>query len=140
MVFADEFKGFFSKYGKVVENEIIRDHATKRSRGFGFIVFDNEEVVDNLLANANMIDMAGTQVSSVQWVTQILDVGRQSFSALKGASVFHSKMCFIHMINIFISRSSCGDHRIQTFVLGSLWTFFCACVIRCHNLWMEILG
>ncbi|XP_052178481.1 uncharacterized protein LOC127792144 [Diospyros lotus] len=58
----DEFKGFFSKYGKVVENEIIRDHATKRSRGFGFIVFDNEEVVDNLLANGNMIDMAGTQV------------------------------------------------------------------------------
>ncbi|KAK6142136.1 hypothetical protein DH2020_007004 [Rehmannia glutinosa] len=34
----DEFKGFFSKYGKVVEHEIIRDHVTKRSRGFGFIV------------------------------------------------------------------------------------------------------
>ncbi|XAR68244.1 hypothetical protein NMG60_11003313 [Bertholletia excelsa] len=58
----DEFKDFFSKHGKVVEHEIIRDHVTKRSRGFGFIVFDNEQVVDDLLANGNMIDMAGTQV------------------------------------------------------------------------------
>ncbi|EPS72088.1 g-strand specific single-stranded telomere-binding protein 1 [Genlisea aurea] len=58
----DEFKSFFSKYGKVVEHEIIRDHLTKRSRGFGFIVFDNEQVVDDLLADGNMIDMAGTQV------------------------------------------------------------------------------
>lgn len=47
----------------MVEHEIIRDHVTKRSRGFGFIVFDNEQVVDNLLADGNMIDMAGTQVS-----------------------------------------------------------------------------
>lgn len=51
-----------------MEHELIRDHATKRSRGFGFIVFDNEKVVDNLLANGNMIDMGGTQVSYVQWV------------------------------------------------------------------------
>ncbi|KAJ1386115.1 RNA-binding domain superfamily [Sesbania bispinosa] len=58
----DELKNFFSKYGKVVEHEIIRDHTTKRSRGFGFIVFDNEKVVDNILADGNMIDMAGTQV------------------------------------------------------------------------------
>ncbi|KAK3017278.1 hypothetical protein RJ639_007390 [Escallonia herrerae] len=58
----DEFKSFFSKYGKVVEHEIIRDHVTKRSRGFGFIVFDNEQVVDTILVNGNMIDMSGTQV------------------------------------------------------------------------------
>ncbi|XP_057430226.1 heterogeneous nuclear ribonucleoprotein 1 [Lotus japonicus] len=58
----DELKGFFSKYGKVVEHEIIRDHTTKRSRGFGFIVFDNEKVVDTILTDGNMIDMAGTQV------------------------------------------------------------------------------
>ncbi|CAA2971953.1 heterogeneous nuclear ribonucleo 1-like [Olea europaea subsp. europaea] len=58
----DEFKNFFSNYGKVVEHEIIRDHVTQRSRGFGFIVFDNEQVVDNLLTDGNMIDMNGTQV------------------------------------------------------------------------------
>lgn len=58
----EEFKDFFSKYGKVVDHEIILDHATKRSRGFGFIVFDNEKVVDDILADGNMIDMNGTRV------------------------------------------------------------------------------
>ncbi|XP_034678775.1 heterogeneous nuclear ribonucleoprotein 1 [Vitis riparia] len=58
----DEFKNFFSKYGKVVEHQIIRDHETNRSRGFGFIIFDSEEVVDEMISKGNMIDMAGTQV------------------------------------------------------------------------------
>uniref|UniRef100_A0A7N0TUG1 RRM domain-containing protein n=1 Tax=Kalanchoe fedtschenkoi TaxID=63787 RepID=A0A7N0TUG1_KALFE len=58
----DDFKSFFSKFGKVVEHEIIRDHETKRSRGFGFIVFDSEQVVDKVMANGNKIDMMGSQV------------------------------------------------------------------------------
>ncbi|KAL7186780.1 hypothetical protein ACSBR2_028496 [Camellia fascicularis] len=58
----DELKNFFSKYGKVVEHQIIRDHETNRSRGFGFVIFDSEEVVDEMVSNGNMIDMAGTQV------------------------------------------------------------------------------
>ncbi|XP_050218918.1 uncharacterized protein LOC126669483 [Mercurialis annua] len=58
----DELENFFSKYGKVVEHQIIRDHETNRSRGFGFVIFDNEDTVDEMLTNGNMIDMAGTQV------------------------------------------------------------------------------
>jgi len=47
----------------VAEYEIIRDHATNRSRGFGFIVFDAEKTVDELLAKkGNMIDLNGSQV------------------------------------------------------------------------------
>lgn len=47
-----------------MEYEIIRDHATKRSRGFGFIIFDAEKTVDELLAKkGNMIDLNGSQVS-----------------------------------------------------------------------------
>ncbi|KAK8941703.1 Ribonucleoprotein [Platanthera guangdongensis] len=59
---SDEFKSFFSKYGKVVEHEIITDHVTKRSRGFGFVIFDSEKVVDELLSKGNMIEIAGSQV------------------------------------------------------------------------------
>ncbi|KAK8962788.1 Heterogeneous nuclear ribonucleoprotein 1 [Platanthera guangdongensis] len=61
-VTSDEFKSFFSKYGKVVEHEIITDHVTKRSRGFGFVIFDSEKVVDELLSKGNMIEIAGSQV------------------------------------------------------------------------------
>ncbi|CAI0378570.1 unnamed protein product [Linum tenue] len=58
----DEFQEFFSKHGTFVEHQIIRDHETNHSRGFGFIIFDSEKVVDELLSKGNMIDMAGTQV------------------------------------------------------------------------------
>jgi len=37
-------------------------------------VFDSEEVVDEILSNGNMIDMAGTQVSLVPWFSRNQDV------------------------------------------------------------------
>lgn len=58
----DDFKDFFAKYGAVVDHQIMRDHQTKHSRGFGFIVLGSEQVVDDLLANGNMIDLAGSKV------------------------------------------------------------------------------
>ncbi|GAV89484.1 LOW QUALITY PROTEIN: RRM_1 domain-containing protein, partial [Cephalotus follicularis] len=61
VVYEDELENLF-KYGKVVEHQIIRDHETNRSRGFRCVIFDNEEVVDEMFTKGNMIDMAGTQV------------------------------------------------------------------------------
>ncbi|KAJ8774941.1 hypothetical protein K2173_019945 [Erythroxylum novogranatense] len=58
----DEFKEFFLQFGEVVEHQIMRDHLTNRSRGFGFITFDSEVVVDDLLAKGNKLELAGTQV------------------------------------------------------------------------------
>lgn len=69
--YLDDFKDFFEKYGAVVEHQIMRDHQTRRSRGFGFVVFESEEVVDDLLANGNMIDLAGSKVSLVHFITQM---------------------------------------------------------------------
>ncbi|KAG6494305.1 hypothetical protein ZIOFF_049329 [Zingiber officinale] len=59
----DQLRNFFSEFGKVQDLEIIRDHTTNRSRGFGFVVFEKEKDVDDLLAKkGNMIDLAGTKV------------------------------------------------------------------------------
>ncbi|PKI79159.1 heterogeneous nuclear ribonucleoprotein 1-like isoform X2 [Punica granatum] len=58
----DEFKEFFTQFGEVKEHQIMRDHATNRSRGFGFITFDSEEAVDDLLSRGNRLELAGTQV------------------------------------------------------------------------------
>ncbi|TKY63206.1 Heterogeneous nuclear ribonucleoprotein 1 [Spatholobus suberectus] len=46
----DEFRDFFTRYGEVKDHQIMRDHSTNRSRGFGFITYDSEEAVDDLLA------------------------------------------------------------------------------------------
>nr|GEX38744.1 heterogeneous nuclear ribonucleoprotein 1 [Tanacetum cinerariifolium] len=61
-IFVEDFKTKKIFYEKVVEHQIVRDHGTNRSRGFGFVVFYSEEVVDELVSNGNMIDMAGNQV------------------------------------------------------------------------------
>ncbi|KAG9158924.1 hypothetical protein Leryth_013308 [Lithospermum erythrorhizon] len=58
----DEFKDFFMKFGEVKEQQIMRDHASGRSRGFGFVTFEHEQAVDDLLANGNRLDFSGTQV------------------------------------------------------------------------------
>ncbi|XP_020264349.1 heterogeneous nuclear ribonucleoprotein 1-like [Asparagus officinalis] len=58
----DEYQSFFSKHGKVLDHAIIRDPSTSQSRDFGFIGFDSIQIVDDLLAKGNMIDMAGSQV------------------------------------------------------------------------------
>ncbi|MCL7030562.1 hypothetical protein MKW94_025648 [Papaver nudicaule] len=56
----DVLKDFFSKYGEVKEHRIIRDHNTNRSRGFGFVTFETEEAVDNILSEGNKIYFSGS--------------------------------------------------------------------------------
>ncbi|KAL1531607.1 heterogeneous nuclear ribonucleoprotein 1-like [Salvia divinorum] len=58
----DEFRDFFSNFGEVKEQQIMRDHSTGRSRGFGFITFESDQSVDDLLAKGNRLDFSGTQV------------------------------------------------------------------------------
>ncbi|KAL5172117.1 Heterogeneous nuclear ribonucleoprotein 1 [Glycine soja] len=58
----DEFRDFFTRYGEVKDHQIMRDHSTNRSRGFGFITYDSEEAVDDLLSVGNKIEFAGAQV------------------------------------------------------------------------------
>jgi len=62
---ADEFRDFFTRYGEVKDHQIMRDHSTNRSRGFGFITFDSEEAVDDLLSMGNKIEFAGAQVKNL---------------------------------------------------------------------------
>jgi hypothetical protein len=68
----DEFNEFFTQFGEVTEHQIMRDHSTNRSRGFGFITFDTEQAVDDLLARGNKLELAGTQVSRYQLISILL--------------------------------------------------------------------
>ena len=43
----------------------MNDHSSNRSRGFGFVTFDTEEAVDDLLSKENKIEFAGTQVRNL---------------------------------------------------------------------------
>lgn len=45
---SEEVKAYFSQFGKVEETVMLMDQQTKRHRGFGFVTFENEDVVDRI--------------------------------------------------------------------------------------------
>lgn len=45
---AEEVKVYFNQFGKVEETVMLMDQQTKRHRGFGFVTFENEDVVDRV--------------------------------------------------------------------------------------------
>ncbi|EFJ10700.1 hypothetical protein SELMODRAFT_4662, partial [Selaginella moellendorffii] len=45
----DDFRKYFEQFGTITDVVVMYDHATQRPRGFGFITFDTEEAVDNVL-------------------------------------------------------------------------------------------
>ena len=46
-----EFKTYFENFGTIIDSVIINDTKTERPRGFGFVTFDSEESVTNVLKN-----------------------------------------------------------------------------------------
>ncbi|KAG0590975.1 hypothetical protein KC19_1G140000 [Ceratodon purpureus] len=58
----EEFKSYFAGFGSVVEHQIMQDHSTGRSRGFGFVTFDSEQTVEDILAHGKMHELGGKQV------------------------------------------------------------------------------
>ncbi|KAH8552340.1 hypothetical protein BGW37DRAFT_491549 [Umbelopsis sp. PMI_123] len=45
----EEFRQFFSRFGKVIDVTLMTDRATGRPRGFGFVTFESSQGVENAL-------------------------------------------------------------------------------------------
>jgi hypothetical protein len=48
----DDFRSFFEQFGEVIDSVVMYDRDTHRSRGFGFVTFENLATADNVLAQA----------------------------------------------------------------------------------------
>ena len=46
--FIDFLQAYFEQFSKVKESMLAYDKVTNRHRGFGFVTFDNEDVVDKI--------------------------------------------------------------------------------------------
>jgi hypothetical protein len=61
----DGLRHYFEKFGKVVEATIMRDRFTGRSRGFGFVIFEDEETTVQVSKASHTLD--GRQVGCLLW-------------------------------------------------------------------------
>ncbi|KAH7301622.1 hypothetical protein KP509_23G034800 [Ceratopteris richardii] len=52
----DKLKEYFQAFGEVIEVAIMKDRATGRARGFGFVIFADPSVVDKVVLNKHNID------------------------------------------------------------------------------------
>nr|GEV02493.1 heterogeneous nuclear ribonucleoprotein 1-like [Tanacetum cinerariifolium] len=52
----ERINDYFSKYGVVSQTVIMRDKITGRPRGFGFVVFSDPSVIDNVVNDTHNID------------------------------------------------------------------------------------
>lgn len=56
-VFSDALRNYFAKFGAVADAVVMKDSASKRSRGFGFITFESAHSVDLVLvSDVHIID------------------------------------------------------------------------------------
>lgn len=53
----DELKDLFAEHGEIEECVIIKDRATNRSKGFGFVTFVNEEDADKAIEALNDFEL-----------------------------------------------------------------------------------
>ncbi|CAL1376546.1 unnamed protein product [Linum trigynum] len=58
----DELKEYFSFYGGITEYQIMLDHKTGRSRGFGFVTFDSEDSVERIFSEGRNHELGGKEV------------------------------------------------------------------------------
>lgn len=59
---------FFSQFGNVLDAHVMLDRETNRSKGFGFVTFDDSGAVDKAL-QAPVLEMEGKPISVAERVS-----------------------------------------------------------------------
>lgn len=53
---AESLRDYFSQFGEVQECTVMRDSATGRSRGFGFLTFRDPKTVNTVMVKEHYLD------------------------------------------------------------------------------------
>jgi len=56
-------KDAFSKFGRLTEAKVVLDRFTGRSRGFGFVTFDEKKAMEEAMEDMNGVDLDGRPIT-----------------------------------------------------------------------------
>jgi RNA-binding protein Musashi len=59
---SESFKAFFAQFGPLMDSTLMLDRETGRPRGYGFVTYENDATVENLLRMDSIV-MDGKMVS-----------------------------------------------------------------------------
>ncbi|KAG5458590.1 MAG: hypothetical protein BJ554DRAFT_1159 [Olpidium bornovanus] len=54
-VFEEDLTAFFNQFGKVIDTTLMIDRDTGRPRGFGFVTFESDVMVEELVARRDLV-------------------------------------------------------------------------------------
>lgn len=103
----------------------MRDHATNRSRGFGFITFETEQAVDDLLEKGNKIEFAGAQVCALP----IKLIKFMYIFFLQSLTINQISLYLLIIISMHRSNRFCGLLFFFSLSCGQVIAFPCACTV-----------
>ena len=72
LTYSESLHDYFSQFGEVAECTVMRDGATGRSRGFGFLTFKDPKTVNTVMVKEHFLD--GKIVSTTHYFSQTLPV------------------------------------------------------------------
>lgn len=61
----ETLRGYFEQYGQVLDAVVMRDGATRKSRGFGFVTLSDTKDVEKCLCYPHTLD--GKEVWDLWW-------------------------------------------------------------------------
>lgn len=91
----EEFKKYFERFGRITDAVVMQDSITHRPRGFGFITFDSEDSVENVMLK-NFHDLNGRQVEVKRAVPKEGNNGSDGFNKLRLKSGRGAPKSFSH--------------------------------------------
>jgi RNA-binding protein Musashi len=91
----ERLREYFATYGEVIEAVIMRDRATGRARGFGFVVFADPAVAERVIIDKHIIDGRTVEAKKAVPRDDQYNINRQTGSVQGSPGPGRTKKIFV---------------------------------------------